>query len=188
MLLPGPKPGYSTVLLPGLSGRAIASSTEAPSTSTSQARLATQKASLHAVFSVHAGGQLAKEPNIEEPVAIPEACSEHKSDQKPAAPEAKPDSELAADVKGIKAWITNTAEPARKESIRREQINRDGLADVNNQCKDGRDKTQKLWIEKDKEHESLVKEITRLNKENRDLRTELAGKANRAKSTKPAKA
>ena len=107
---------------------------------------------------------------------------------KPAAPEAKPDSELATDVKGIKAWITNTAEPARKESIRREQINRDGLADVNNQCKDGRDKTQKLWIEKDKEHESLVKEITRLNKENRDLRTELAGKANRAKSTKPAKA
>ena len=103
-------------------------------------------------------------------------------------PEPEPVSKPADDIKQIKAWIADIASPKLKDLTEREQRNRDGLTDVNNQCKDGRDETRKLWIEKDKEHESLVKEITRLNKENRDLRTELAGKANRAKSTKPAKA
>ena len=112
-----------------------------------------------------------------------------RSEQEPApAPEAKPASEPADDIKNIKAWIADIAGPKFKDLAEREQRNRDGLTNVNSQCKDNRDETRKLWIEKDKEHESLVKEITRLNKENRDLRTELAGKANRAKSTKPAKA
>ena len=105
----------------------------------------------------------------------PELISEPASDPVP-----DPDT----DIEKIKAWIADIAGPKFQHLEDREQQARDGISDVNSQCKDNRDETQKLWIEKDKEHESLVKEITRLNKENRDLRTELAGKANRAKPDK----
>ena len=102
-------------------------------------------------------------------------------------PETKPDSK-AEDIKQIKAWITEIAEPKFKFLEDREQKNRDGVTAANDRCADNNSDTRKLWQEKDKEHESLVKEISRLNRENRDLRTELAGKANRAKPSKPAKA
>ena len=105
-----------------------------------------------------------------------------RSKQGPApAPEA-PARTPADDIKDIKAWITEIASPKFKDLTEREQRNRDGLTDVNNQCKDGRDKTQKLWIEKDAEKQARDLEIADLRKTIRTLRTELAGKANRAKS------
>ena len=100
------------------------------------------------------------------------------------APEAKPDSELAADVKGIKTWITNTAEPARKESIRREQINRDGITSVNDRCIDNNSDTRKLWKEKDDEKTARDQEIADLRKANRLLKAELAKKADKPKPAK----
>ena len=105
-----------------------------------------------------------------------------KRSQPEPAPEAKPDSKTADDIKAIKAWITNTAEPARKESIRREQINRDGITSVNDRCSDNNSDTRKLWKEKDDEKAARDQEIADLRKANRLLKAELAKKANRAKS------
>ena len=50
------------------------------------------------------------------------------------APEFKPDIELATDVKGIKAWIADTAGPEFTEMSRRDQANRDGITSVNDRC------------------------------------------------------
>ena len=100
------------------------------------------------------------------------------------APEPEPDSKPADDISNIKAWIAEIAGPKFKDLAEREQRYRDGLTDVNNQCKDARDETRKLWIEKDAEKQTKDQEVADLRKAIRQLKTELAGKANRAKSTK----
>ena len=55
---------------------------------------------------------------------------------KETEPEAKPDSEPADDIENIKAWIVHIADPAFKESARRDQVNRDAITRVNNRCTD----------------------------------------------------
>ena len=103
------------------------------------------------------------------------------------APEAKPDSELATDVKGIKTWIADTAGPEFTEMSRREQANRDGITSVNDRCTDNNSDTRKLWKEKDTEKQAKDQEIAELHRIIRQLKTDLAKKADKPKPTKPAK-
>ena len=108
-----------------------------------------------------------------------------RSKQEPApAPEAKPASK-ADDIKQIKNWITNTADPKLTDLAGREQRNRDNITRTNNRCSDLNKDTRNLWKEKDAEKQARDLEIADLRKTIRALRTELAGKANRAKPTKP---
>ena len=104
------------------------------------------------------------------------------------APEAKPASTPADDIKEIKDWIRDISEPARKESIRREQVNRDNITRTNNRCSDLNKDTRNLWKEKDAEKQARDLEIAELHRIIRQLRTELSKKANKAKTSKPAKA
>ena len=107
----------------------------------------------------------------------------HRSKKPEPEPEAKPDSK-AEDIKQIKAWITEIAEPRFTDLAEREQRNRDNITHTNDRCSDLNSDTRKLWKEKDAEKEACDQDIADLRRVIRQLKTELAGKANRAKSTK----
>ena len=103
------------------------------------------------------------------------------------APEAQ-DSELAADVKDIKRWIAEVATRKFKSLEDSEQRNRDNNTHTNDRCDNNKNDIIKLYDEKDKEKDARDQEVAGLKKTIRELKTELAGKANRAKPSKPAKA
>ena len=104
-----------------------------------------------------------------------------KQKPEPAAPEAKPEN---TDIEDIKRLIEEVTGPKFKDLAEREQRNRDGITRTNDRCSDNNSDTRKLWTEKDTEKEARDQEIAGLKKTIRQLKTELAGKANRAKSTK----
>ena len=133
-------------------------------------------------MTVRAGGRLAKEPNIED-ITLNEHVRQNKRSE-PAAPEAKPDSEIADGIKNIKAWIVDIAGPKFKETDRRDKACRDGITRLNDRCTDNNSDTRKLWKEKDTEKQAKDQEIAELYRIIRQLKTDLAKKADKPKPAK----
>ena len=102
--------------------------------------------------------------------------------KKPApepAPEAKPEN---TDIENIKRWIAEVATPKFKDLAEREQRNRDNITHTNERCDNNKNDIIKLYDEKDKEKDARDQEVAGLKKTIRELKKELDGKANRAKS------
>ncbi len=97
------------------------------------------------------------------------------------APEPEPEN---TDIKDVKTWIADIAEPKFKESARREQANRDNITRLSDRHVDLDNDIRELWKEKDNERQARDQEIANLYQIIRQLKTELAKKADKPKPAK----
>ena len=102
-------------------------------------------------------------------------------------PEPEPEPENT-DIKDVKRWITDIADPKFKELNRREQANRDSITLVNSRCADLNNDTRNLWKEKDAEKQARDQEIANLHTIIRQMKGELDKKADKPKPAKSTKA
>ena len=103
-----------------------------------------------------------------------------RSEQAPA-PVPEPEN---TDIKDVKTWISDVATREFKESGRRSQVNRDNISLLNSRCSDNNNDTRKLWAEKDTEKQAKDQEIAELYRIIRQLKTDLAKKADKPRPAK----